>query len=198
MTNLEQLLKDYQPTGQRLPIYKYPSAVLSKKALAVESFDDELHELCVNLLFTMYNAPGIGLAAPQVGVSKRLFVMDIDFDREEITKADGSVDFKLSNFNPQIFINPVIKPLEGEILYEEGCLSLPGQYEEVKRVKKIQVDYQDINGNHHSLEADDLLSVCIQHETDHLEGIVFIDRLSFLKKDLIRKKILKEQKRKQF
>jgi peptide deformylase len=144
----------------------------------------------------MYHAPGIGLAAPQVGISKRLFVMDITYDREEVTRADGSNDFEYSNFAPLVFINPIIKNKQGEVLYEEGCLSLPGLYEEVKRAETVTVDYQDVEGNSHSIDADELLSICIQHENDHLDGIVFIERLSMIKKNLLSKKFLKQQKKK--
>ncbi len=190
-------LTNYELKGAPLKIHVYPAPVLSKVAVPVTQFDSQLEELCRNMLFTMYNAPGIGLAAPQVGISQRIFVMDIDFEREEVTLADETTEYRYSDFNPKIFINPVIKLIEGEILYEEGCLSVPGYYEEVKRIERIQVDYQDLTGAKHSMDADGLLSVCIQHENDHLDGVVFIDRLSSLKRDLIKKKIMKEKKRKQ-
>ena len=189
-------LENYEHVGENLQIFTYPAPVLKKVAEPVTEFNDELKKLCKDMLFTMYNAPGIGLAAPQVGKSIRLFVMDIDFDREEVTKADGSSEFKLSNFNPRIFINPVIKNKNGEILYEEGCLSVPGIYEEVKRAETITVDYQDMDGNNHSIDADELLSICIQHENDHLDGIVFLERLSMLKQNLLKKKFLKQKKKK--
>lgn len=192
------ILENYKLEGELLQIQTYPAPVLKKVALPVTEFNEELELLCKNMLFTMYKAPGIGLAAPQVGQSIRLFVMDIEYDREEITKADDSVEYKLSNFNPMIFINPVIKNTQGETLYEEGCLSVPGIYEEVKRFETITVDYQDIRGNHHSIDADELLSICIQHENDHLEGIVFLERLSMLKQNLLKKKFLKQKKKKGF
>ncbi len=197
MSQPGNFLDNYEPSGAALKIHVYPAPILSKVATPVTEFDSKLEALCKDMLYTMYKAPGIGLAAPQVGNSLRIFVMDIDYDREEITMADGSIEYRLSGFKPQIFINPIIRPIEGEILYEEGCLSVPGYYEEVKRVEKIQVEYQDLKGNTHTLDADGLLSVCIQHENDHLDGVVFIDRLSFLKRDLIKKKIMKEKKRKQ-
>ncbi|WP_127715544.1 peptide deformylase [Halobacteriovorax sp. HLS] len=190
------ILENYKLEGELLQIKTYPAPVLKKVALPVTEFNDELKLLCKNMLYTMYKAPGIGLAAPQVGESIRLFVMDIDYDREEITKADDTVEYKLSNFKPMIFINPVIKNTQGETLYEEGCLSVPGIYEEVKRFETITVDYQDIDGNHHSIDADELLSICIQHENDHLEGIVFLERLSMLKQNLLKKKFLKQKKKK--
>ena len=190
------ILENYKLEGELLQIKTYPAPVLKKVALPVTEFNEELKKLCIDMLYTMYKAPGIGLAAPQVGHSIRLFVMDIDYDREEITKADDSVEYNLSNFNPMIFINPIIKDPKGETIYEEGCLSVPGIYEEVKRFETITVDYQDVDGNHHSINADELLSICIQHENDHLEGIVFLERLSMLKQNLLKKKFLKQKKKK--
>ena len=195
METAEEFLKNYQLEGEELRIFTYPAPVLKEVASAVENFDNDLEVLIKNMLFTMYQAPGIGLAAPQVGVSKRIFVMDIDFDREEVTNADGSTDYKLSNFNPRVFINPVISNKDGEILYEEGCLSVPGIYEEVKRAEKIHVEYQDIAGNKHTLDADELLSICIQHENDHLDGIVFLERLSMIKRNFLTKKYMKKKRR---
>jgi peptide deformylase len=192
MLNLDQ---NYTPNGSELKIFTYPATVLKKVAAPVVNFDGELEQLCKDMLFTMYQAPGIGLAAPQVGKSLRLFVLDIDFDREEITAPDGSTEYRLSNFNPHVFINPVIKEIEGEILYEEGCLSVPGIYEEVKRTEHITVEYQDHTGAHKSLDAHGTLAVCIQHENDHLNGIVFLERLSMIKRNLLTKKYLKRQKK---
>ncbi len=186
---------NYSPEGEKLKIYTYPAPVLKKVAEPVELFDDELKTLCRNMLFTMYQAPGIGLAAPQVGLSKRIFVMDIDYNREQVTRADGTSDTVLKDFNPLIFINPKIKNKVGEILYQEGCLSFPGIFEDVKRAEAITVEFQDWEGNPHTLEASDLLSVCIQHENDHLDGVVFLERLSLLKKNLLMKKFLKKKKK---
>ena len=123
--------------------------------------------------------------------------MDVDYDREKVLRSDGEEDYNLSNFNPFIFINPIIREKVGKISYEEGCLSLPGIYEEVERFEKITVDYQDLNGNKKTMDAKGLLSICIQHENDHLDGIVFIDHLSPLKKNLFKKKLIKEKKRNQ-
>lgn len=190
------ILENYKHEGELLQILTYPAPILKKVAEPVTEFNDELKTLCKNMLYTMYEAPGIGLAAPQVGKGIRLFVMDIDFDREEITKADDSIEYKLSNFNPMVFINPVIKNEEGEVLYEEGCLSVPGIYEDVKRFETITVEYQDLDGSNRSIEADELLSICIQHENDHLEGIVFLERLSMLKQNILKKKFLKQKKKK--
>lgn len=191
---MKNFLEDYKLEGKQLEIFKYPAPVLKKVAKPVTEFNSELEELVKNMLFTMYHAPGIGLAAPQVGVSVRLFVLDIWYDREKITHHDGTEEFRLSNFQPMVVINPVFKNKTGEILYEEGCLSVPGIYEEVKRAELVTMDFQDLLGNHHTLEADELLSVCLQHENDHLDGIVFVERLNLLKKQLILKKLQKKQK----
>ncbi len=190
-----EFLENYSLEGEKLKIFTYPASILKQVAKPVEVFDEELKTLVKNMLFTMYKAPGIGLAAPQVGISKRLFVMDIDFDREEITNPEGKTEYQLSNFKPRVIINPEFSKPEGEVLYEEGCLSVPGIYEEVKRSEKILLNYQDLEGNKHSIEADGLLSVCLQHENDHLDGIVFLERLSMLKKNLLMKKYLKNRKR---
>ncbi len=191
-----ELLENYSLQGEQLPIFTMPAPVLKQIAKPVEIFDENLSTLCKNMLYTMYHAPGIGLAAPQIGQSIRLFVMDIDYNREEVTRADGSKDYVLSDFNPRVFINPVIEKISGEILYEEGCLSVPGIYEEVTRSEHIKVKYQDLDGNHQEMEATELLSVCIQHENDHLDGIVFLERLSTLKRNFLTKKYLKSKKKK--
>ncbi len=186
---------DLIKTGEKLKIFTYPAPVLKQIAGPVTAFDEELKTLCLNMLHTMYHAPGIGLAAPQIGKSLRLFVMDIDFEREEITNARGEETYEYSALNPMVFINPILTNPVGTKNYEEGCLSVPGIYEEVKRAESITVNYQDWFGNHHQLEANDLLSVCLQHENDHLDGIVFLERLSLLKKNLLTKKFLKQKKR---
>ncbi|MGZ3789646.1 MAG: peptide deformylase [Bacteriovorax sp.] len=189
-------LENYNLEGEKLEIFTYPAPILKKVALPVTEFNDELRTIIKNMLFTMYHAPGIGLAAPQVGVSLRFFVLDIWFDREKITLADGTDEYRLSEFSPMAIINPVFKNKSGEIIHEEGCLSVPGIYEDVKRAELVTIEYQDMFGDHHEMEADELLSVCLQHENDHLDGIVFIERLSFLKKQLLEKKFLKQQQKK--
>ena len=188
-------LENYVLQGKILAIEKYPSPILKKVAKPVTEFNNELHELIKNMLFTMYNAPGIGLAAPQVGHSIRMFVLDIWYDREKVTLADGSEEYRLSEFAPMVFINPIFKSKSGEIIHEEGCLSVPGVYEDVKRAEFVTVEFQDIYGEFHEIEADELLSVCLQHENDHLDGVVFIERLSFLKKQLLEKKFLKQKQK---
>ena len=123
------------------------------------------------------------------------FVLDVDYDREEITNSAGKEETRLSGFQPKVFINPVITGMSGTITYEEGCLSVPGVYEEVKRHKAIHVKFQNLKGEFEEIEADDMLSICIQHENDHLDGIVFIERLSNLKKNFYKKKMAKEKGR---
>lgn len=188
-------IENYELKGELIPIVKYPDPVLSKVAEPVLQFNQELKELVKNMLFTMYHAPGIGLAAPQVGRSIRLFVLDVDYDRETVTNSSGKEEVRMSGFNPMVFINPVITGTAGTTTYEEGCLSVPGVYEEVKRHKSIHVKFQDLEGNFHELEADDMLAICLQHENDHLDGIVFIERLSNLKKQFYKKKMAKEKGR---
>jgi len=179
-------LQNYELEGSLLEIHEYPDPVLTEIAKEVKSFGPELVDLCKNMLYTMYQAPGIGLAAPQIGLSQRIFVLDVDYERNEVV--EGSDEYILENFNPMMFINPVIKDKTGTIKYKEGCLSVPGVYEEVNRSKDITVEYQDTNGDQHSINADGLLSICIQHENDHLDGVVFLERLSTLKRNFFKKK----------
>lgn len=170
-----------------LEILTYPDPRLSQKSMPVTEFTLELKELCENMLETMYDAPGIGLAAPQVNVHKQIVVIDVDYESSEDEPP------VLSNKQPRIFINPRIVWRDGKILFKEGCLSVPGEFEEVERSERIRVEYQDVNGKSHVLEADGLLAVCLQHELDHLDGRLFIDRLSFAKSKSIKRKILKEK-----
>lgn len=176
-------------------IYEYPHPALKKVAEPVTSFDSSLQELCQKMLSTMYQSHGVGLAAPQVGINKRIFVIDIDFECNEIEQDNGEVKYEYQNFNPRIFINPKLNNLTGETFFEEGCLSFPGVYENVKRANKVEVDYNDPDGKNHALEAEDFLAVCIQHENDHLDGILFLERLSVLKRQLLTNKFLKYRKR---
>jgi peptide deformylase len=169
-----------------LTILTYPDARLAQKSKPVTKFGPELKKLCADMLETMYDAPGIGLAAPQVDQHIQLVVIDIDYDSSEDEPPVHT------NQNPRIFINAKIVKKEGEILFKEGCLSIPGEYEEVLRSEKVTVEYQDENGIAHSLEAEDLLAVAIQHELDHLEGRLFIDRLSFVKSRSMKRRIKKE------
>ncbi len=161
-----------------LQILEYPDPRLRTKAEEVTTVNNKLRALIDDMFETMYAAPGIGLAATQVNVHKRLIVIDVSEDKSE----------------PLVLINPSIKEIDGEISHEEGCLSVPGQYESVDRVENIEVTALDRNGDEFTMQADGLLSVCIQHECDHLEGKLFVDYLSNLKRQRIRKKLLKSQR----
>ncbi|MBD3649420.1 MAG: peptide deformylase [Pseudomonadales bacterium] len=161
-----------------LDILEFPDPRLRTKAKQVKNVDGKLVTLADNMLETMYEAPGIGLAASQVNVHQRLLVVDVSEDKSE----------------PLILINPEIVAREGEIETAEGCLSIPGFYEPVMRSVQIQVNAVGRDGEEFSLEAADLLAVCIQHEMDHLEGKLFVDYLSNTKRQMIRKKLLKMQK----
>ena len=155
-----------------------PNKLLREVSKPVEKVGDEERKLMDDMLETMYAAPGIGLAAIQVGVPKRIIVMDISRD--------------VNKKEPRYFVNPVIKNKDLEkTFYEEGCLSVPNQFAEVDRPKTCEVEYLDYNGKKKTLKADGLLATCIQHEMDHLEGILFIDYLSKLKKTMIIKKLSK-------
>ena len=196
-TQTLNFLQSYKLEGSELDILHYPDPLLKKKALAyqAEEIDENLIFLAKNMLYTMYKAPGIGLAAPQVGVSKRMFVIDIDFERTEVTRADGRFDYEYSNFNPQVFINPIIENKRGSAKSEEGCLSVPGVYEEVERASEITLKYTDLLGENHEVDFDGIMSICLQHENDHLDGVVFIEKLSYLKRSLLIKKLMKEKRR---
>ena len=159
-----------------------PNKILRQVSKPVESVKKEEQKLMDDMLETMYNANGIGLAAIQIGIPKRIIVMDISRNEEEK--------------KPMYFVNPVIdnKDVENST-YEEGCLSVPDYFAEVDRPKKCRVQYLDYNGEKKALVADGLLATCIQHEMDHLEGILFIDYLSKLKKTMIVKKLSKQKER---
>ena len=165
-----------------------PNKILRKKSLRVENVDKDIQQLMDDMLETLYAAPGIGLAAIQVGVAKRVIVMDISRDR------DRDKD-KEPKKNPMYFVNPeIVWKSEDKFTYEEGCLSVPNQFAEIDRSKQCHVKHLDYNGQPQELKADGLLSTCIQHEIDHLEGILFIDYLSKLKKEMIIKKLSKQTK----
>tara|TARA_B110000037_G_scaffold169652_1_gene192274 strand:- start:480 stop:998 length:519 start_codon:yes stop_codon:yes gene_type:complete len=157
-----------------------PNKILRLVSKPVEIVGDEERELMDDMLETMYDAPGIGLAAIQIGVPKRIIVMDIS--RNENKK------------EPRYFVNPVIKNKNiDKEKYEEGCLSVPDQFAEIERPSTCEIEYLDYNGKEQLLKADGLLATCIQHEIDHLEGILFIDYLSKLKKSMIIKKLSKNK-----
>ena len=160
------------------PILTEPNKLLRQISKLVENVGDEERRLMDDMLDTMYAAPGIGLAAIQIGVPKRIIVMDI-------SKEEGKKE-------PRYFVNPVIKNKDSiNVTYEEGCLSVPDQFAEIDRPSKCEVEYLDYNGKKQLLKTDGLLATCIQHEMDHLEGILFIDYLSKLKKSMIIKKLSK-------
>ena len=160
------------------PILTEPNKLLRQISKPVKNVGDEERRFMDDMLDTMYAAPGIGLAAIQIGVPKRIIVMDISRDEDKK--------------KPKYFVNPVIKNKNNETSkYEEGCLSVPDQFAEIERPNKCEVEYLDYNGKKKLLKADGLLATCIQHEMDHLEGVLFIDYLSKLKKSMIIKKLSK-------
>ena len=163
-----------------------PNKILREKSLRVEKVYKDIQLLMDDMLETLYAAPGIGLAAIQVGVAKRVIVMDVSRDRDKD---------KEPKKNPMYFVNPeIIWKSEKKFTYEEGCLSVPNQFAEIDRPKLCHVKHLDYNGNPQELKAEGLLATCIQHEIDHLEGILFIDYLSSLKKSMIIKKLSKQKK----
>ena len=158
-----------------------PNAILREKSLNVDMVDKDLQKLMDDMLETMYAAPGIGLAAIQIGIPKRVIILDID-------QKEGQK-------NPMFFVNPeIIEKSENSSTYEEGCLSVPGQFAEITRPEKCFVKYLDYYGQKKEIKAEGMLATCIQHEIDHLEGILFIDYLSKLKKSMIVKKLSKHKK----
>lgn len=164
-----------------LPIVQYPDPRLAEKAQPVTEFNDELKQLAADMAETMYAAPGVGLAAPQIGKLIRMMVVDISEDKNDL----------------RVFVNPVIEPLSDEVVdCEEGCLSLPGVYEKVERPARVLIKAQDLDGKPFEMECDELMSVCVQHETDHLNGIVFVDHLSRLKKSRTIAKLAKLRREK--
>jgi peptide deformylase len=157
-----------------------PNKVLRQVSMSVDKVGDVERALMDDMLDTMYDAPGIGLAAIQIGVPKRIIVMDISRDEDKK--------------EPRYFVNPIIKKKnEEKAKYEEGCLSVPDQFAEIERPNTCEVEYLDYYGKKQLLKADGLLATCIQHEMDHLEGILFIDYLSKLKKSMIIKKLSKNK-----
>jgi len=162
----------------KLKILEFPDPRLRKKATPVTNVDDALRVFIGDLFETMYDAPGIGLAATQVDVHKRLLVTDVSPDKSE----------------PHVLINPEIVEKDGVTVTDEGCLSVPGYYEEVERAEHIRVRFLDRQGDETEMEATGLLAVCIQHEMDHLDGKLFVDYLSEAKRQRIRKKLEKERR----
>ncbi|GIK24798.1 MAG: peptide deformylase [Rhodocyclales bacterium] len=159
-----------------LPILRYPDPRLHKKAAVVERVDESIRKLIADMAETMYEAPGIGLAATQVDVHKRVVVIDVSEDKSKLLA----------------FVNPEILERSGEQICEEGCLSVPGIYEKVSRSERVKVCALDPRGEPFILEAEGLLAVCIQHEIDHLDGKVFVEHLSQLKQGRIKAKLAKQ------
>jgi peptide deformylase len=162
----------------KLTILEFPDPRLRTRAVPVEAVDDALRTLIDDMFETMYAAPGIGLAATQVDVHKRLLVADVSSDKTD----------------PHVFINPQILEKDGLTVTEEGCLSVPGYYEEVERAEHIRLRYLDREGQERENEFEGLLAVCVQHEIDHLDGKLFVDYLSEAKRQRIRKKLEKERR----
>jgi len=165
----------------KLEVIHFPDPRLRKKAIPVKCIDERVKTLAADMLETMYAENGIGLAATQVNVRKRVVVIDLSIDRIE----------------PMYLINPEIISSAGTEQMQEGCLSVPGYFDLVERAEKIRYRYLDLDGKAVEADADGLLAVCIQHEIDHLNGVLFIDHLSPLKRQLLRKKINKQEKRQQ-
>jgi peptide deformylase len=169
-----------------LPIVEVPDPRLRQISMPVDEVTDETRALIRDMFETMYAAPGIGLAAIQVGVPKRLLVIDLQEPEEE-----GGEPVR----DPRVFINPeIIENSDREVPYTEGCLSIPDQYADVDRPDRIRVRWLDENGTAHDEEIGGFLAVCLQHEMDHLNGILFIDHLSRLKRDMVLKKLAKQRK----
>ncbi len=162
----------------KLSILEFPDPRLRKTASPISTIDDDLRNLIDDMFETMYAAPGIGLAATQVNVHKRLLIADVSADQTE----------------PHAFINPEIIEKDGEIVTEEGCLSVPGCYEEVQRAEHIRVRFENRDGEQVEMEAEGLLAVCVQHEVDHLDGKLFVDYLSEAKRQQIRKRLIKDRR----
>ena len=171
------------------PILEVPDPRLREISKPVEQFDKDLRTLVADMFETMYDAPGIGLAAIQVGVPKRILVIDLQEPEEE-----GGEPVK----DPRVFINPeIVEHSDRDVPYTEGCLSVPDQYAEVDRPDRIKARWQDLDGKVHEETIEGMLATCLQHEMDHLNGVLFIDHLSRLKRDMILKKIAKARKEQQ-
>ncbi|OFZ54371.1 MAG: hypothetical protein A2428_10585 [Bdellovibrionales bacterium RIFOXYC1_FULL_54_43] len=187
----------------KLKIYKFPDLVLAQKAAPVSHIEKSLRKLADDMFETMYHAPGVGLAANQVGILQRIVVIDAEFEHEELPEGEPPKELPegaeivaggiIKNKKPRILINPEIIHREGSILFSEGCLSVPEFSAEVKRAEKIKVQHQDLDGLTKTFSAEGLLAIVVQHELDHLDGKLFIDRLSPLKKETIRRRLKQER-----
>lgn len=171
-----------------LPLVEYPNPLLSQKSKPISKIDDELRKTLDDMLETMYADRGVGLAAPQVGLLKRMIVIDAEQEENEEGKHIAG--------NPMFLINPeIIASSEETIVFCEGCLSVPGQKADVVRHQKVTVRYQDKEGFQKTIEAEDYLAVILQHEIDHLDGILYIDHLSRLKRNMLLKKLQKSREK---
>ncbi|GGC22283.1 peptide deformylase [Novosphingobium marinum] len=181
-------------------IIEAPDPRLKQVSKPVETFDDELKTLVEDMFETMYDAPGIGLAAIQVGVPLRVLVIDLqpedeDAEPEVCNHGGHEHTHQPTRREPRVFVNPeILDPSDETRLYNEGCLSVPEIYAEVERPARIRARWQDLDGNTHEEEMDDLMATCLQHEMDHLEGILFIDHLSRLKRNMALKRLEKARK----
>ena len=171
-----------------LPIIEIPDPILRAPSAPVERVDDELQRLIANMFETMYEAPGIGLAAVQVAVPRRLVVIDLQDPDPDAPEDEEAPPVR----RPHVFINPeILSRSDARKTYNEGCLSIPEQYAEIERPDLIRLKWLDEQGRAQEAEFDGLMSVCLQHEVDHLDGVLFIDYLSRLKRDMIVKKVVK-------
>lgn len=175
------------------PILTFPDPRLREVSQPVTVFDGDLKQLAADMLETMYDARGIGLAAPQIGELKRLVVIDTrpKDDKGRRYKYDDMTALESAVPQPLILVNPRVVSGEGKTTFDEGCLSIPGYYETVERFEKVVMEAEDLDGKTFRLESDGLLGICMQHELDHLEGTLFIDHLSFLKGKRIKDQIKK-------
>lgn len=172
-----------------LKLYEYPEPVLKKKAEKVTKVDADVQKLLDDMLETMYASAGVGLAAPQIGVSKRIVVIDVEQEDDDNGVKSG---------NPLFLVNPeIIWRSDDKVCGEEGCLSVPKQRAEVERNAQVKVRYLDYNGNEQEILGDGLLAVCLQHELDHLDGVLYIDRISRLKRQMLLKKLDKMRNNKE-
>lgn len=176
-----------------MKILTFPDPVLREVSKPVESFGPDIKKLTEDMIETMYDANGIGLAAPQVGELKRIVVIDTrpKDDKGRRYKYDEMTELEAAVQQPLVLINPEIVKGEGKTTYDEGCLSIPGYFETVSRYDYIEMKAQDASGKEFIVKADGLLAICMQHELDHLEGTLFIDRLSFVKGNKIKNQIKK-------
>lgn len=180
-----------------LPMVLLPDPILRQRSLPVERVDDELRRLTDDMLETMYDAPGIGLAAVQVGVPRRLITLDVAERDERESDEDGSApqDDAPPRREPIVMVNPeIVKASDERSVYEEGCLSIPDYFADVERPATVRVRWTDLDGREHEREDGGLWAVCVQHEIDHLDGALFIDHLSRLRRDRVVRKFVKMAK----